>query len=202
MRDRMRVQFLEYNQDEMIGRFSLESDESFIYIRFFGRDYRISRETAVVEWSKDGFETYATAGYNESMSIYDVLCCSKSGCRLKGEFMPESSLKGTVYTGSMTAGTLKLFDCAEFFDLHADELECACRELGGIPEGRGDIAFRLQVFDFLPARFALWRKDEDFSAEINFLWDENVLDFLHYETLWFIKGHMLSRLKDMIQEMN
>jgi len=202
MRNRMRGYFLEFDQQTMIQRFSLKHDEAFIYIRFVRRDYRIGRMNGVVEWSEDDFITCTEAGYNDSMSIYDVLCCSKPGCCLSGRFAPDSSLKGTVYTGSSAKSDLKLFDCAEKFSLNADKLKAACERLGGTPEGKGDVAYRIPVYEFLPIRFALWHADEDFPAEIRILWDENVLSFMHYETLWFIKGHLLSRLQEEMRTDN
>jgi len=199
MRNRMRTQFLQYDQAEMIRRFSLRHDAEYIHIRFVARDYRIGRANGVVEWSEDGFVTCTEADYSESMSIYDVLCCSKPDCCLSGEFMPDGSLKGTVFTGATKLEALKLVDCAGMFDAHPDELKIACERLGGMTEGRGDVAFRIPVFVFLPIRFAFWHGDEDFPPEIRILWDGNVLDYMHYETLWFIKGHLLRRLMEEIR---
>ncbi len=30
------------------------------------------------------------------------------------------------------------------------------------------------------------------------MWDENTLDFLHYETTYYVVGHMLERLKALM----
>lgn len=199
MRNRMRGHFLSYDQQEMIRRFSLKHDADYLYIRFVGRDYRIGRRDGIAEWSEDGFSTCTEAGYNDSMAIYDVLCCSRPGCCLSGNFAPDSSLKGTVYTGTPTGSGIKLFDCAERLSRDAEGLKAACEKLGGTPEGRGDVAYRIPIYEFLPIRFALWHADEDFPADISILWDENVLSFMHYETLWFIKGHLLSRLQEEMQ---
>ena len=38
------------------------------------------------QWSNDAFETVYEANYNETMTIYDVLCYSKDGCHLANEF--------------------------------------------------------------------------------------------------------------------
>ena len=37
--------FLAYDQEKMIRKFSLKADENYLYLRFVGRDYRISRKT-------------------------------------------------------------------------------------------------------------------------------------------------------------
>lgn len=198
MRNQMRSRFLQYDQAAMIKKFGLNADEAYIYMDFFNRPYRVDRSTGVVEWSEDGFCSLHEADYNESMSIYDVLCCSKPDCRLAGEFMPSSSLKGTGYT-SAALGSAMFKKYYERFDGHTEALAEACRKLGGVPEGKGDVAFRLPVFSFLPLRFEFWESDEDFPAETRLLWDGNVLSYMHYETLWFAAGHLFGRMMEMLE---
>ena len=61
MKKQMSGEFVKYDQEKMIRKFSLPADGDFIYIRFVGRDYRIDRKTGAVEWSEDGFATAAEA---------------------------------------------------------------------------------------------------------------------------------------------
>lgn len=198
MRNRMRGHFLEFDQAEMIRKFSLRSDEDFLYIRFLGRDYRVGRRTGVAEWSADGFRTCTEGDYNESMTIYDVLCCSRTDCFLTDEFVPSNSLKGVVYTAMNTGGSM-FAKSAEAFERGFAALPRACEALGGVPEGKGDVAYRIPMFDFLPVRFSFWQADEDFPPEIKLLWDRNVLSYMHYETLWFAAGHMMKRLREEME---
>ena len=51
MRNQMRGEFVKYNQQKMIEKFSLRNDEGSIYIDFMRREYRIHRKTGMVEWS-------------------------------------------------------------------------------------------------------------------------------------------------------
>ena len=55
MKNQMSEKFLKYDQNKMILKFSLPHDETYIYIRFVGREYRISRSTGRVAWSEDQF---------------------------------------------------------------------------------------------------------------------------------------------------
>lgn len=73
----MAGKFLQYDQEEIIQKFLLEHDSKYIYIQFVGRRYRINRLTGAISWSKDHFQTEEKAGYNEAMTIYDVLCYLK-----------------------------------------------------------------------------------------------------------------------------
>lgn len=199
MRDQMRPYFLTYDQEEMIRKLDLKHDQDYLYIRFCGRPYRVSRTSGIVKWSEDGFATCTEGGYNESMTIYDVLCYSKPDRCLSGEFAPSSSLPGLAYTGMNAGSSMGVPKTEAYFNAHVELLDRACAALGGIREGKGDVAYRIPMFDFLPVRFAFWQADEDFPAEIRVLWDTNVLQFMHFETLFFAAGHLLKRMEDWIR---
>ena len=74
MKNSVNDSFLQYNQEIMIQKFSLQYDSAYLYISFIGRTYRISRHTGIIHWSDDHFQTTHDADYNEVMTIYDVLC--------------------------------------------------------------------------------------------------------------------------------
>ena len=202
MRDQMRPYFLAFDQEEMIRKFSLENDEDYLYLRFCAREYRIGRKTGIVEWSEDQFLNCIPGGFSESMSIYDVLCYSKPDCRLSGEFAPSSSLKGVVLTRMSAGSGFADHRIAKYFDANQQMLERACIALGGTPEGKGDLSYRIPVFDFLPVRFSFWKSDEDFPAEVRMLWDTNILSFMHFETIWYVAGHLLARIEEWMQTNN
>lgn len=200
MLEQTRPYFLTFDQSELIRKFDLEHDDDYLYIRFCNRPYRIGRRTGIVEWSEDQFQTFSEGDYNECMTIYDILCYSKPDRCLSGEYAPSSSLKGIVYTG-MNAGSDKgIGNTAAYFDAHVLRLEQACIALGGTPEGKGDVAYRIPLFEFLPVRFSFWQADEDFPAEVRVLWDTNVLRYMHFETLFFAAGHLLRRLEALIKK--
>lgn len=201
MRNQMRPHFLTFDQEKMIRKFSLEHDQEYLYIGFCGRPYRIGRKSGIVEWSEDQFQTCIEGDFNESMTIYDVLCCSKPDCRLSGEFTPSSSLPGLVYTGMKAGSSMGSRKIEEYFDSNAELLREACVALGGIPEGKGDVAYRIPMFPFLPVQFSFWQSDEDFQAEIRILWDSNVQSFMHFETLFYAAGHLLRRMVEWMKDL-
>ena len=65
----------------------------------------------------------------------------------------------------------------------------------GIREERGDVAYRIPVFGNLCVIFRLWDSDEEFPAQLQFLCDRNMLDFMHYETVWFLISHIITLFK-------
>ena len=183
MKGQMAKRFLQYDQKQMTEKFQLPCDEEYIYVTFVSSLYRINRKKT---------------DYNEAMSIYDVLCDSKSDCHLSGKFVSLNSLKGTVFSSGTVGNIFQKY--TGFFDDKTKELARACEKLGGIPEQVGDISYRLEIFPFLPAVFQFWYSDEEFPAMLKFMWDENILDYVHYETIFFMMSHVLSRLEEEIRK--
>ena len=193
----MKLRFLEYDQDQMKEKFGLRMDEDYLYLSMLQVLYRVSRHTGVVEWSEDDFQTCTEAGFNDAMTVFDVLCDSKPYCRLSGKFCTVNMLKGTVH-GSRPGGSMFRKE-AEKFTGRVEELRTACEKLNGTKEKVGDVSYRLELFPFLPVILQFWDADDEFPASMQFLWDENVLDFLHYETLYYAMGSLLRRLERLME---
>lgn len=193
----MRARFLRYAQPPMIEKFSLHADNTYLYLSCVGRDYRIHRTTAVVDYL-DEHSISHEADFDVAATIYDILCYAKPNCTLSHQFAPINSVAKNYHTNQLGGS---IFDgCARFFAEHPDRLEQALLALGGIPEGKGDIAYRVNLFPFFPVRVQFWNADEEFPASLQILWDDNTLDFLHYETTYYIAGHLLHRLRELMEE--
>lgn len=199
-RDNMQIKFLEYDQEHMVKKFGLRYDSQYLYLPFVGRDYRIGRKNGKVEWSEDNFLHAGPAGFNEALSIYDVLCCSKEHCRLSGQFCTVNQLKGIIQSCRVGGGLFQ--PVARFFNGRTVQLDRACAALGGQREALGDVAYRLYPFPFFPIILRFWAADEDFPPNLTILWDENTLDFVHYETTYYIQGHLLDRLRTLMDQMD
>lgn len=195
MKNSMADAFLQYDQEKMIRKFGLQYDDDFLYLWFLGRKYRINRRNGQVGWSNDAFQTEQDADYNEAMTIYDVLCYSKETCCLSHEWVNVGSLS-TVLGGTLTKNGNFFQDAGNYFDGKRDELACACEALGGKKTERGDAAYELELFPFLPISLCFWESDEEFPASLQIFVDKNILDYMHYETLMFAVTHLLNRLKD------
>lgn len=198
-KQRVRSEFLKYDQGKMIPKFSLEHDENYLYIRFLGHLYRIHRRTGFLEWSEDQFATCVEGGYNEALTIYDLLCDSKEHCRVAGDYINLKSLSPLQSGGKMLGDDL-LGNKVKLFD-HKDEMLCrSCEKLGGIKEGKGDVAYEIPMFDFLSCRIQFWNSDEEFEASLQIFLDKNILDFIRYETVWYAVSHLIKRLTDGLEE--
>lgn len=198
MKNSVNDSFLQYDQENMIRKFSLQHDADYLYITFIDRTYRINRHTGIIHWSDDHFQTAHDASYNEVMTIYDVLCYSKENCHLAYEFVNLNSLS-TIRTGNLTANSSFFQRTADSFNQKTAALRHACENLSGKPLPKGDVAYELQLFSFLPVIIRFWEADEEFPASLQILVDKNTLDYMHYETLMFALSHLFDRIRE---EMN
>ena len=198
MKRQMQKEFLKYDQNKMIQKFGLQHDADYIFINFIGRRYRVSRTSGKVEWSDDGFATLHEAGYNEAMTIYDVLCYSKDDCATSGAFINMHNLS-SVQGGSISPGSGLFQKSEESFDNKDEALAQACEKLNGTKYGKGDVAYKINMFDFLPVVFQFWDSDDEFPASLNLLADKNMLDYMHFETVWFAVSHLITRLREEME---
>lgn len=193
----MQRAFLQYDQAAMVEKFRLEQDAEYLYLSFVRRPYRVHRATGLAEWIDSTGQPHP-AGFNDAMSIYDVLCCSKPCCRLSGRFAPINSIARSFQSSGL--GDMMFQECAPAFAQRPGLLDQACAALDGVKEGKGDISYRLETFPFLPVQLRFWRADDEFPASLQLLWDENTLDFVHYETTYYIAGHLFSRLRELMDQ--
>ena len=185
--------FLTYDQEKMIKKWDLKHDEEYLYINFLNTPYRINRLTGNVEELDLSGGVLREAGFSDTLSIFDVLCYSKDDCRLAGTFCTVNSLKGIAYTAGPGSG---MFDrTAAFVDKNQHIFAEFFESLGGEKVTGGDISYKIQIFDFMPAIVRFWAADDEFPAEIKFYWDENILMYMHFETVFFIMSHIYGLLR-------
>ncbi len=186
-------EFLRYDQQKMIEKFHLEHDGNYLYLTFVARRYRIGRTDGLAEWKDAKTGAYTEAGFNEALTIYDVLCDAQENCAPAGEFVNMGSL--SKIQGSSHALGDSLFGAWEKrFDHQDSRLAAACEKLGGIRYPKGDVAYQIPLFSFLPVVFQFWDSDEEFPASMQILTDRNILQFMRYETVWYALSHLLERI--------
>lgn len=190
---RVQKEFAHYDHEKMIQRFHLESDEKYLYMNFLNRRYRIHRVSGNVEWLEK--ETAWEAGFNEVLTLLDVLCDSKEGCIASGEFVNMQSMSAIKGSTGNVGGNYYQAD-AKLFNENKEKLSRACEYLQGIPKGKGDVAYEIPVFAFLSFRIQFWEADEEFSESLEIFVDKNTLQFMRYETMWYAVSHMLERVKE------
>ena len=193
MAEGARALFLEKDQAAMIARWGLEHDDDTLYVTYFGEPMGIDRRTAAIR-------TLATAGVyrspdhvNETMALFDLLAYPADRPRATGRWASISTLGGIIGAGHDR--TLSHEPTAAKFSGRMDALRAACERLGGRPLGRADVGYAIPVFEDFGIWFQFWEADDEFPANIKYLFDENALAFMHYETLWYVMGSLSARLE-------
>ena len=186
--------FLEYDQQLLIRKFALEADDRWIYLTYLNTPCRIGRLDGQIDEMLEGVWTECR-NFGTVMTIYDLLC------HHRGDTAPallhEWCTVGTfIVTGVSNTGTFT-GKFAAAFDGHLEELKAACIELGGTMEKRmagADVTCKIPVTPFFPVLLQFWEGDDEFPPKLMLLWDRNSMDFLHFETTFYLQGDLAQRL--------
>ena len=200
-RDNYRIQaaqakemFLGYDQEAIIRKLKLPADEAYLYPRFLGSTYRICRRTADFRRLKDGVWVDANT-HGEVMTLLDLLCDSREDRFLAHRWQNMLAFGHRFHQQLMEDADPN----ALRFQADLEGFRRACLTLGGKPLPQGDAAYAIEVFDGLPIAVQLWLGDEEFPPQLRWMWDENALMYLKYETMYFARGVLLQRIREEME---
>ena len=187
--------FLTHDQEGMIRRWALEHDGDYLYADYMSQPLRIDRRTGAVSHAREPLSgEYRAAGFvNEGMVLFDLLTHSPTRPHPTGRWSSISTLGGIIGAGHDR--TLSHESTAAKFQDRCEALAQACRRLNGVPAGRGDVSYAIPVFRDFHILFQFWDGDDEFPANIKYLFDENALQYMHYETLWYVMSNLAERLE-------
>lgn len=174
-----RLRFLKMDQEALIEKFQLESDEMAVYLTYFNHKMRIDRFTGVITYLE---EPQKIAGFNTCMDVYNLFHYSIDIPVASGILVPFRQVK-RVYPFEAAYKRTVLKTLQETFSGHVEELRKACEKLGGKPLPQGDVGYQLSVYPFLDIAVYFWDGDDEFEAQANMLFDSNITDFLHEENV-------------------
>ncbi len=180
------VRFCQYDPREILEKPGVFQENGYICTTFLGEPVRVDLQTGKV--SVGGRE----GSFGESLTVFDWLCDRKSHARAAWEFCPVSSLPGVLVSGSGL--TMNFAALAAKTDKNPEAFRAACKALGGTETGAGDIGYTLLAFPDLPLQLKFYHCDEDFPASMTLLWDKNTLQFIRYETVYYLAGCLRQRL--------
>ncbi len=184
--------FLSYDQDALIRKLNLQSDDNWLYTRFFDGDFRVSRFTGDME-RREGNAWISANGFNEVLTLMDLLCDSREDRHLSGR------IKNMLDFGHQFHQNL-LEESKDPFPQKIQEnpaaFAAACASMGGRERKGADVGFYIPVFQELSVTLLFWEGDEEFAPRLRFLWDENALQYLKYETMYYAVGYLKERLTE------
>ena len=187
--------FLTYDQQKLVEKLGLKADEAYLYMTFLSWPYRISRCTGDVEFFRNGTWQDGNS-YEEVMTLLDLVCDSKENRWITGRWKNMRDFGLMFHTSLLET---QKDPWADRFQTNPEGFESACRALGGEKLSYGDIAYAIELFDGLCICLQLWFGDEEFPPNLRILWDENALMYLKYETMYFARGLLLSRIREEME---
>ncbi len=186
--------FLTYDQEAILRKLKLPADGNWIYASLLCQSYRISRKTGEMERkTQAGWEDANSHG--QVMTLLDLLCDSREDRFLSRKWKAMTAF-GLLFHQNLLEG--KRDPWADLFEANPDAFRRACEALDGQPFPQGDIAYAVRLFEDLEILVQLWFGDEEFPACLRLLWDENALMYIKYETMYFARGLLLTRLRELM----
>ena len=185
--------FLKYDQQKLVNKLRIPADETYLYPRMLGSDYRIHRQTGDLERLADTWVDANT--HAEYMTLMDLVCDSQANRRASGNWKTMVSF-GHMFHRDLLEGKDAF---AEAIQGDMDIFCRACESLGGKVQPIGDISYAFTVFEDLQVCLQFWEADEDFFAQVVWFWDENALQYLKYETMYYAVGLLKKKLWDKMK---
>lgn len=190
--EKWREIYLGLNQEELERRFGLRSDQEARYITYFNQEYRLDKKSGKLSLVSNPEQELS---FHAVMMIYHLFYYSKPEAKVRGEFVPFRQVKRAApFERAYIRNILE--PLAKAFDGHTEELRRACEALRGQPVSQGDVGYRIQAFDCMPLVLVFWDGDEEFPAQANILFDADITDFLHEETVVSAASELFRRLSE------
>ena len=137
------------------------------------------------------------ADFGEGLSILDWLCDRKADAAASMTFCPIGSLPG-IYVGGGNL-SMDMPKLARAIHENPEKFRTACEKMGAQPQNLGDMGVLLRIFPDLPMCLKFYFGDEEFAPQLTLLWDRNMLQFVRYETVYYIAGCLQSRLLRLME---
>lgn len=182
--------FLSYDQEGLIQKLHLAFDGAWLYTSFFGTPYRICRATGDME-RQEGSTWVSANGFNEVLTLMDLVCDSREDRRLSGRLKNMSDFGSQIHRNLLEESRDPF---AEAIQQNSRAFARACLALGGKERKGADLGFDVPVFEDLCITILFWEGDEDFAPRVRYLWDENALEYLKYETMYYAVEYLKERL--------
>lgn len=186
-----KARFLTYDQRALIRKFGLKADEAFLYTTLLSQPYRIDRATGDIQ--KQTGQVWSDGNsFEEVLTLFDLICDAKENRCLSGQWKTMQNFGHQFHSGLLENSKNPI---AERFDREPDGLRRACLTLGGVPFPGGDISYAIELFDGLSIALQFWHGDAEFPPRLRYLWDENALQYIRYETMYYAVSLLLDRLQ-------
>lgn len=187
--------FLTYDQERLVRKLGARSDKQYIYVTFLNDPYRLERTTGDFQrW--DGTAWVDGNSFAEVMTLLDMICDSREDRFISGRWKSMTDF-GLMFHQNLLEDRKDA--AAAIFDRDPEGFRRACIAMGGQPIPGADIGYAIALFDGLRIGVQFWHGDDEFYPRLRYLWDENALQYIRYETMHYVIPLMLKRLKEKMK---
>ena len=191
---RVRQLFAEYDQQALARKVGAKLDGEYFYVDFLSERYRIHRLTGDI--SRFHGDAWVEANsFGEVLTLMDLICDSREDRHPTGNWKNMRDFGHGFHQQLLEQRD----PWAERFQEQPEMFAKACEALGGEKYPLGDVAYALPVFGDLRMLIQLWFGDEEFPAQLRYLWDENALMYLKYETMYYALPLVLKRIREQME---
>ena len=191
---RVRQLFAEYDQQALARKVGAKLDEEYFYVDFLSERYRIHRLTGDI--SRFHGDAWVEANsFGEVLTLMDLICDSREDRHPTGNWRNMRDFGHGFHQQLLEQRD----PWAERFQEQPEMFAKACEALGGEKYPLGDVAYAIPVFGDLRVLIQLWFGDEEFPAQLRYLWDENALQYLKYETMFYAVPLVLKRIQEQME---
>lgn len=191
---RVRQLFAEYDQQALARKVGAKLDGDFFYVDFLSEPYRIHRLTGDI--SRFHGDAWLEANsFGQVLTLMDLICDSREDRHPTGNWKNMRDFGHGFHQQLLEQRD----PWAERFQEAPQAFSAACEALGGEKYPLGDVAYAIPVFGDLRMLIQLWFGDEEFPAQLRFLWDENALQYLKYETMFYAVPLVLKRIQEQME---
>ena len=192
----IRAQTWDYKERYDALKLAGYTDDARLPITFYGQKYWVNRQDGTVReaWGEEN-----KTGFGTAIAIYSLFIHSVKNPRQTGVWVPFREVKRAApFTAAYQKTILDLF--ARTFDGQIDKLINAGEKLGFERIKDSDVGFQAKVFSCISLKFMFWDGDDEFPAQANILFDAEITDYIHEETVVMIAAEGVNRLIDASKE--
>jgi hypothetical protein len=129
--------------------------------------------------------------FGQVMTLLDMLCDAKEHRFLSGRYKQQQHF-GLMFHQNFAEDTKNPLALA--FDEDEAALRLACDAMGARDFPGGDYGCMIELFDGLCIGLLFWHGDEEFAPRLRYFWDENALQWIRYETMYYAVGLLQQQL--------
>ena len=165
------------NKEEKAVALCIPVENNSVRITYYGRQYLLDFITGDIISLSENEEI----PFYHKMFIYHLFWYSLDHPRAAKEYIPFQDIPSTkVFYAAFQKSVLPL---TVRFNGRIDAFCKACESLGGIPLPFGDAGYSIPIWGNLYLQIILWDGDDEFPASATILFDKNICQFTHPETV-------------------